>query len=74
MRDLRPSPALSDLVFERYLAWRQASVAVSQAYGVWTHIAAERRAQAFAAYQQALDEEEEAAADYRDALPGSAAA
>ena len=74
MRDLRSSPALVDIVFERYLSWRQASAAVSYAYGLWTQIGPGGEAEAFAAYQEALDIEERAAAEYQAAIPAADAA
>jgi hypothetical protein len=62
---MRPQATLIDAVLERYLDWRQASRAVSHAYGVWQHVDREDRAEAYHDYCAALDAEERAANEYR---------
>jgi hypothetical protein len=62
------SHEIADAVLERYLLWRQATVAVTLTYRIWTEGPAGERASAYAAYREALDEEESAAADYQACL------
>jgi hypothetical protein len=70
----RPGRQLVDAVMDRYVAWREESVAVDTAY------ANERRAPSgdcallFAAYLAALDREERAADDYQRMIDQTAAA
>lgn len=65
MREPRPAATLIDDVLERYLDWRQASRAVSHAYGIWQRVDRDQRAVAYADYCEALDAEERAAHEYR---------
>jgi hypothetical protein len=72
MRDARFSPpasaAIADAVLERYLLWRQATVAVTLTYQAWTHGPPSDRELAYADYGDALDAEERAAVDYQKCL------
>jgi hypothetical protein len=58
-----------DEAFERYLDWRRHSSACASAYRHWTTTARSREsALAFATYTAALDREEQAAAQYENAI------
>jgi hypothetical protein len=63
-----PPSHVIDAVIERYVAWREESVAVNAAYGFWSRAAQRDRAQAFGVYLAALDREELAAAEYRSVV------
>jgi hypothetical protein len=69
-----PSPQLVDAVMDRYVAWREESVAVDAAYASWRRAPSGDRALLFAAYQAALDREERAASDYQRMIDQAAAA
>ena len=60
-----PSDILIDAALDAYIAWREESAAVQDAYRNWLHAGREERALAFAAYSAALDREEYAAAEYQ---------
>jgi hypothetical protein len=53
-----------DVAFDAYLHWRERCDAVHGAYTKWTHSARADAAQAFGAYERALDREESAAEAY----------
>jgi hypothetical protein len=58
-----------DEAFELYLEWRRHSSACESAYRHWTATARSREgALAFATYAAALDREEQAAAQYENAI------
>lgn len=58
--------ALTDGLFQRYTSWRNQSDAVQRAYEAWVSSEGANRDLAYARYLAALDQEELAAADYRD--------
>jgi hypothetical protein len=53
-----------DVLLERYVAWREHSAVVRQAYHHWDRSDGEDRALAYAGYVAALDREEHAARGY----------
>jgi hypothetical protein len=59
---------LGDSVLERYTSWRHDCAAVQRAYEAWIESEAPNRELAYAGYLAALDQEELAAAAYRDEL------
>jgi hypothetical protein len=66
----QPGPTvawLEDEFLDRYVCWREASEEVRAAYERWSSASLCDGATAFAAYRAALDREESAADDYRDA-------
>jgi hypothetical protein len=69
-----PSRQLVDAVMDRYVAWREESVAVDAAYANWRCAPSGDRALLFAAYCAALDREERAADDYERMIDQAAAA
>ena len=62
------APWLEDDFVERHVRWRQEATAVSWAYADWQSAEAPDQDIAFAAYQAALEREEQAAAVLRDAV------
>ena len=60
-----PMSDLIDAVMDRYVTWREESVAVEAAYRTWRRASAGQRTVAFEDYFAALDREEEAASEYR---------
>jgi hypothetical protein len=69
-----PSRQLVDALMDRYVAWREESVAVDAAYASWRRAPSGDRAMLFAAYLAALDREERAADDYQRMIDQAAAA
>ena len=53
-----------DVLLERYVSWREQSVAVRHAYDRWDNSDRRERALAYAGYVAALDREEHAARGY----------
>ena len=71
LRILSPSDCrdrLVDVAINSYVDWREQSLAVAEAYELWTDAPHSRRPLAFAAYQAALDQEELAARQYASAI------
>jgi len=68
-----PSSELIDAVMERYVAWREHSVAVEAAYRRWSFAAREDREMAFDDYAIALNREERAADEYRQLVEQASA-
>jgi hypothetical protein len=62
------APWLEDEFVERHIRWRQEATAVSWAYEDWQAAEAPDEPIAFAAYQAALDREEQAAAVLHEAV------
>ena len=60
-----PSPHLVDSVIDEYVAWREASAAVSAGYERWNTAVSAEREGAYASYVAALDREELAATRYQ---------
>jgi hypothetical protein len=60
-----PSRVIDDLM-DMYAEWREACVALRQAYERWSSVRVAERESAFAEYQAALDWEEQASAIYAD--------
>jgi hypothetical protein len=60
-----PSNELIDAVMERYVTWREQSVAVEAAYRRWSFAPTEDRELAYDDYAASLDREERAADEYR---------
>jgi hypothetical protein len=60
-----PPSVLIDAVMDGYVAWREQSAVVRDAYGDWRRAAAGESGPAYAAYGAALDREERAADAYR---------
>jgi len=61
---------LVDRRIERYVDWREASVAVHDAYATWCSAPVAQRSRSFLAYQAALDREESAATGYGSVVEG----
>jgi hypothetical protein len=61
-------PQLIDDLMDMYVEWREACVALRTAYERWSSVRVAERRLAFAAYQAALDWEEQASAIYADRL------
>ena len=61
-------PQLIDDLMDMYVEWREACVALRTAYERWSSVRVAERRLAFAAYQAALDWEEQASAVYEDRL------
>jgi hypothetical protein len=59
---------LTDGLFQRYTSWRNQSNAVQRAYEAWVSSDGANRDLTYAGYLAALDQEELAAAAYRDQL------
>lgn len=64
------SQAIDDLV-EAYLDWRQESAGLVRAYDGWASGEIDDTGMAFAAYQAALDREQQASAVYSDRVTRS---
>jgi hypothetical protein len=60
--------AVGDRLLGRYDSWRQECASVERAYEAWTSSDRAGRKVAYAGYLAALDQEELAAAAYRDEL------
>ena len=67
-RTTAPPLRLNENAVERYADWRDACVAVDEAYYAWSHASASEGPGAFATYLAALDQEESVATVYGDAL------
>lgn len=61
----KPSPHVIDAVIDVYVAWREASAAVSAGYESWSTAVSAERDDAYAGYVAALDREELAATRYQ---------
>lgn len=62
---VKPLSDLIDAVMDGYVAWREESTAVEDAYRTWRGASAAQRTVAFDDYFAALDREEHAASEYR---------
>lgn len=60
-----PSNLIDDLM-DMYVEWREASVALKDAYQRWSSVRVAERESAFAEYRAALDREEQTSAFYAD--------
>jgi hypothetical protein len=60
------SPELIDELMDMYVGWREACIALRNAYERWSSVRVAERELAFAAYRAALDWEEQASAVYED--------
>jgi hypothetical protein len=61
-------PEVIDDLMEIYVDWREESLGLRNAYERWLIVPVEERGRAFAAYQAALDREEQASAVYADRI------
>jgi hypothetical protein len=61
-------PGLIDDLIEVYVDWREECAALTRAYDEWAAVAVADRDLAFAAYQAAVDREQQASAVYSDYL------
>jgi hypothetical protein len=68
MPKTRIRPEVIDDLMEIYVDWREECLGLTTAYERWSSVPFRERDLAFAAYQAALDREEQASAVYADRL------
>jgi hypothetical protein len=61
-------PQLIDELMDMYVEWREACIALREAYEHWSSVRVAERKLAFATYEAALDWEEQASAIYADRI------
>ena len=64
----RPLGHLVDVMFDRYLDWREDTYSVAEAYRCWSQSPRGDQSERFAAYVAALDQEESTGATYADTV------